>query len=81
MKKTKVWNIKLHNYNPNQRRIMSIQLPPDNIFDRILAFFGKRRVIIMPKHLDKTINQFGQHATIKVKKEGFLTALLFNRKF
>jgi len=58
---------------------MTIQLPPDNIFDRILAFLGKRRGIIMPKHLDKTTNQFGHHAIIKTRKENFLKAL-FKRK-
>ena len=58
---------------------MTIQIPPDNIFDRILALFGRRRGIIMPPQLDKTINQFGHHVIIKAKKEGFLTAL-FKRK-
>ena len=58
---------------------MTIQLPPDNIFDSVLKVFGKRRGIIVP--LNKTTNQFGfdRHAVIKAKKEGFLKAL-FKRK-
>ena len=58
---------------------MTIQVPSDNILDRILKVFGKRRGIIMPKHLDKTTNQFGHHAIIRTKKENFLKAL-FRRK-
>ena len=59
---------------------MTIQIPPDNIFDSILEVLGKRRGIIIPKHLDKTTTQFGQHAIVKTRKESFLKALLFNRK-
>ena len=59
---------------------MTIQILPDNILDRILSLFGKRRGIIMPKHLDKTTKKFGQHAIIKTRKESFLKALLFKRK-
>ena len=59
---------------------MTIQIPPGTIIDRIfLKVFGKRRGIIMPNHLDNTINQFGHHVIIKTKKESFLKAL-FKRK-
>ena len=58
---------------------MTIHIPPDNILDRILAFLGKRRGIIMPTNLDKIFNQFSRHVDIKAKKENFLKAL-FKRK-
>ena len=58
---------------------MTIQLPPDNLLDRILKVLGKRREIIIPRQLDKTTKQFGHHAIIRAKKESFLTAL-FKRK-
>ena len=54
---------------------MTIRLPPDNIFDRILTIFGKHRRIILPK------SNFNQHnrnpyVTIKAKKENFIKCLL-----
>ena len=62
---------------------MTIQLPPDNILDRILdrilVGFGKRRGIIMPSQFDKASKEFGHHAIIKTRKENFLKAL-FKRK-
>jgi hypothetical protein len=48
-------------------------MPEENIFDRILRFFGKRRGAIIPVGAYK---EFGDHVYIRARKENFWKALL-----
>ncbi len=54
---------------------MTIRLPPDNFFDRILAIFGKKRKIIIPDNINQTEKQLGPYVTIKTRKEEFFKTL------
>ena len=54
---------------------MTIRLPPDNLLDRILAIFGKKRKIIMPENINQIEKHLGPYANIKARKEGFFKAL------
>jgi len=54
---------------------MTIRLPPDNILDRILTIFGKKRGIIIPKINFNQQNQ-NPYVTLAAKKENFIKCLL-----
>ena len=54
---------------------MTIRLPSDNIFDRILTIFGKKRGIILPSTQAESFrNGTSPYVTLKAKKESFLKA-------
>jgi hypothetical protein len=55
---------------------MTIKIPPENIFDKILKIFGKERKIIIPSEADKIYRKLGQHVQILAKRENFFKALL-----
>jgi len=54
---------------------MTIKLPPENILDKILKLFGKKRSIIIPNEFHKTKESIGQYVTIKAKRESFWKVL------
>ena len=58
---------------------MTIRLPPDNILDRILAIFGKKRGIILPStHAEPSFNEVdttNPYLSLKARKESFIKAL------
>ena len=56
-------------------QIMTIKLPPENIFDAILKAFGKERKIIVPDGIDEIYKEKGPYVQIKTRREGFLKAL------
>lgn len=58
---------------------MTIKIPPENIFDKILHIFGKKRKIIVPEEADQIYKELGPYAQIKGKRESFWKAL-FRKK-
>jgi len=55
---------------------MTIRLPPDNILDRILTLFGKKRKIILPNtQAESSRNGANPYVTLKARKESFLKVL------
>jgi hypothetical protein len=54
---------------------MTIRIPDDNILDKILKLFGKKREIIMPEGAEEIYRKYGPHVQIKAKKENFFKAL------
>jgi hypothetical protein len=58
---------------------MTIRLPPETIFDRILKFFGKERQIVFPDDVGTVYKEKGSFVQIKATREGFLKAL-FRKK-
>jgi hypothetical protein len=53
---------------------MTIDQPPPNLLDRILAMLGKRRSHRLPD-LRTALNRYGRHAHLKAKRGKFLKAL------
>lgn len=58
---------------------MTIKIPADNILDKILRLFGKKRKIIATKETAQAEKKYGPYSTTKAKKESFWKAL-FGRK-
>ena len=54
---------------------MTIKIPPQNIFDKILKLFGKERKIIPPSEVGKIYDELGPYVQIKAKRENFFVAL------
>jgi hypothetical protein len=54
---------------------MTIRIPEDNILDKILKLFGKKREFIVPEEAEKIYKELGPHVQIKAKKESFFKAL------
>ena len=53
---------------------MTIRLPPKNIIDKILAIFGIKRKIILPKENDSVYRN--PYVTIILKRENLIATLL-----
>jgi hypothetical protein len=60
---------------------MTIRIPPENIFDRILRRLGKERQILIPQEAVRICNEVGSYVQIKAKRENFFSALLRSRKY
>jgi hypothetical protein len=58
---------------------LTIRIPPKNFLDKILEKFGKKRITISPKNLDKIYKEYGPYVQIRGKKESILKAL-FRKK-
>jgi hypothetical protein len=58
---------------------VTIKIPPENIFDKILKLFGKRRGIEIPKSIAQVQKESEPYVTIKAKKKSFWKAL-FGKK-
>ena len=54
---------------------MTIRIPNDNILDKILKLFGKKREFIFPEETDKIYKNYGPYVQIKASKENFFKAL------
>jgi hypothetical protein len=54
---------------------MTIKVPSDNIWDKILHLLGKNRKIIIPENAGEIYEKFGQYSTIKGRRENFWKAL------
>lgn len=54
---------------------MTIQVPPENILDKILKLFGKERKVIDPEGIGEIYKDKGPYVYIKTKREGFFKAL------
>lgn len=54
---------------------MTIKIPPQTIFDKILKLFGKERKIIIPSEAGKIYDKFGAYVQIKANRENFFKAL------
>ena len=54
---------------------MTIKIPSENIFDKILKIFGKERKIIIPSEAGKIYDELGSYVQIKAKRENFFKAL------
>lgn len=54
---------------------MTVKIPPENVLDKILRLFGKKRKIIAPDGVDETYKSNEPYVQIKAKREGFLKAL------
>ena len=54
---------------------MTIKIPPETLFDKILKLFGKERKIIIPSEAGKIYDKLGSYVQIKAKKENFFIAL------
>jgi hypothetical protein len=52
---------------------MTLKIPKDNLFDKILHYFGKRRAVMIP---EDTFRKFGPYVYAHAVKEGFWRALL-----
>jgi len=55
---------------------MTIRVPHTNILDRILAFFGKERDIVIPDQAGEIYEKYGPYVYIKAKRGSFWKALL-----
>ena len=58
---------------------MTVRIPPENILDKVLRLFGKKREIVVPNNSDRTLKSNGPYKQVKARREGFLKAL-FRRK-
>ena len=58
---------------------MTIRIPPENGFDRVLRYLGKERQIVLSKDAIRMCNELGPYVQINAKREGFISAL-FRRK-
>jgi hypothetical protein len=58
---------------------VTIKIPADNILDRILKYFGKKRGVILPPEANKIYKKTGPYVQIKARKENFFKAL-FSKK-
>jgi len=58
---------------------MTIRIPDDNIFDKVLHLLGKKRQVIAPEGADKIYKEYGPHVQIRGEKESFFKAL-FRKK-
>jgi hypothetical protein len=58
---------------------MTIRVPPENIWDRILKKLGKERRVHLPENSAAVYQDLGPYVQIKGKRESFLKAL-FRRK-
>ena len=54
---------------------MTIRMPPENIFDKILKIMGKERKVIIPEETGEIYKEKGLYVQIKAKREGFFKAL------
>jgi len=54
---------------------MTIRIPPENLLDKVLKLFGKKRQVIMPEEAGKIYEDKGPYVQIKAKREGFFKAL------
>lgn len=55
---------------------MTIRVPQEDFFDKILKKLGKKRRIVFPENIDEIYKRFGPHVQIYAKKESFFKALL-----
>ena len=55
--------------------IMTIRIPPENIFDKILKAFNKKRKVIIPEGTEEIYEDKGPYVNIKAEREGFFKAL------
>lgn len=54
---------------------MTIKIPSENIFDKILKILGKERKVIIPEGTGEIYKEKGPYVQIKAKREGFLKTL------
>jgi len=54
---------------------MTIKIPPENLLDKILKLFGKKRQVIMPTEAGKIYDEKGPYVQIKARREGFFKTL------
>jgi len=54
---------------------VTIKIPPENIFDKILKLLGKQRAVIFPSGAEEIYKQHGPYVQIKARKENFFKAL------
>jgi len=55
---------------------MTIRVPQEDFFDKILKKLGKKRRIIFPENIDKIYEKYGPYTQVRAKKESILRALL-----
>ena len=60
---------------------MTIQVAPENVFDKILRLFGKERLVVIPQSAVRLCNELGPYAQVAARRESFLTALFRPRQF
>ena len=58
---------------------MTMRIPPENIFDKILKIFGKERRVVTPDGTDAVYKKLGPYVQVKAGREGFFKAL-FRKK-
>ncbi|MBW1829783.1 MAG: hypothetical protein JRI74_10225 [Deltaproteobacteria bacterium] len=54
---------------------MTVRIPPENILDKILRLFGKKREVIIPEEAGQVYRDIGPYVQIKGKRESFFKAL------
>jgi hypothetical protein len=54
---------------------MTIRIPPETVFDRILRLFGKERLVVIPQAAVRLCNELGPHIQVMARRESFFTAL------
>lgn len=54
---------------------MTIRIPSENIFDKILKIIGKERNVNIPDGTDNVYEDKGPYVQIHAKREGFFKAL------
>jgi len=55
---------------------MTVRVPSENILDKILKVFGKKRKAIVPEGIDEISTEKGPYVQIKAERESFFKALL-----
>lgn len=54
---------------------MTVRVPRENAFDKILKHFGKHRHIVIPEGIDRIYVEKGPYVQIMAKREGFIRSL------
>jgi hypothetical protein len=55
---------------------VTIRIPTENFFDKILKIFGKKRRVVLPDNIGDIYKDFGPHVYIQAKKEPILRAIM-----
>lgn len=54
---------------------MTIRIPPETVFDKILRLLGKERQVVIPQAAVRRCNELGPYAEVTARRESFITAL------
>ena len=59
---------------------MTIRIPPENAWDKILRVLGKERLVVIPPTAVRICNELGPYVQVIARRESFFTALFRLRR-